>query len=152
MAGKQVTNNIRKRKMPTSGGIYMNLLENDEAVRRSKNSKRLMIIISVLIVLLIVVCVVILYMMSEIQKNTMKFSVDGKSATYDESMLVSETVEMGVQVNGKLRAKIQIAKDADDESVKELAFAQENVKAHTDGKNIVKVIVVKNKICNIVVK
>ena len=72
--------------------------------------------------------------------------------TYDESMLVSETVEMGVQVNGKLRAKIQIAKDADDESVKELAFAQENVKAHTDGKNIVKVIVVKNKICNIVVK
>ena len=72
--------------------------------------------------------------------------------TYDESMLVTQTIEMGVQVNGKLRAKIQIAKDADDESVKELAFAQENVKAHTDGKNIVKVIVVKNKICNIVVK
>ena len=68
----------------------MNLLENDEAVRRSKNSKRLMIIISVLIVLLIVVCVVILYMMSEIQKNTMKFSVDGKSATYDESMFSIE--------------------------------------------------------------
>lgn len=49
-----------------------------------------MIIISVLIVLLIVVCVVILYMMSEIQKNTMKFSVDGKSATYDESMFSIE--------------------------------------------------------------
>ena len=72
--------------------------------------------------------------------------------TYDENMLVSETVEMGVQVNGKLRAKIQVAKDADDEAVKAIAFEQENVKAHIDGKNIVKVIVVKNKIVNIVVK
>ncbi len=72
--------------------------------------------------------------------------------TYDENMLVSETVEMGVQVNGKLRAKIQVAKDADDEAVKAIAFEQENVKAHIDGKNIVKVIVVKNKIVNIVIK
>ena len=72
--------------------------------------------------------------------------------TYDENMLVSETVEMGVQVNGKLRAKIQVTKDTDDEAVKEIAFEQENVKAHTEGKNIVKVIVVKNKIVNIVVK
>ena len=62
--------------------------------------------------------------------------------TYDEKMLVSDTVQMGIQVNGKLRAKIEVAKDADDEAVKE----------HTDGKNIVKVIVVKNKIVNIVVK
>ena len=59
---------------------------------------------------------------------------------------------MGVQVNGKLRAKIQVVKDADDEAVKAIAFEQENVKAHIDGKNIVKVIVVKNKIVNIVVK
>ena len=72
--------------------------------------------------------------------------------TYDESMLVTQTIEMGVQVNGKLRAKIQVAKDADEESVKTLAFEQENVKAHTDGKNIVKIIVVKNKIVNIVVR
>ena len=72
--------------------------------------------------------------------------------TYDEKMLVSDTVQIGIQVNGKLRAKIEVAKDADDEAVKELAFQQENVKAHTDGKNIVKVIVVKNKIVNIVVK
>lgn len=72
--------------------------------------------------------------------------------TYDENMLVSETVEMGVQVNGKLRAKIQVAKDADDERVKEIAFGQENVKAHIDGKNIVKVIIVKNKIVNVVIK
>ena len=72
--------------------------------------------------------------------------------TYDESMLVQSTVEMAVQVNGKLRAKITVNKDEDDEVVKETALSQDNVKTHTDGKNIVKIIVVKNKIVNIVVK
>ncbi len=72
--------------------------------------------------------------------------------TYDESMLVDDEVEIAIQVNGKLRAKITIAKDEDDEKVKEVALFQDNVKAHTEGKNIVKVIVVKNKIVNIVVK
>ena len=72
--------------------------------------------------------------------------------TYDEAMLVQTTIEMAVQVNGKLRAKISVNKDEDDEVVKETAFAEENVKVHTEGKNIVKVIVVKNKIVNIVVK
>ena len=72
--------------------------------------------------------------------------------TYDESKLVQSTVEIAVQVNGKLRAKMTINKDEDDEKVKEAAFAQENVKVHTEGKNVVRVIVVKNKIVNIVVK
>ncbi len=72
--------------------------------------------------------------------------------TYDESMLVLSTVEMAVQVNGKLRAKITVNKDEDDEVVKEIALSQDNVKTHTEGKNIVKIIVVKNKIVNIVVK
>lgn len=72
--------------------------------------------------------------------------------TYDEKMLEQTTIEMAVQVNGKLRAKINVNKDENDDAVKEIAFAQENVKIHTEGKNIVKVIVVKNKIVNIVVK
>lgn len=72
--------------------------------------------------------------------------------TYDEKMLEQATIEMAVQVNGKLRAKITVNKDEDDEVVKETALAQDNVKTHTDGKNIVKIIVVKNKIVNIVVK
>ena len=59
---------------------------------------------------------------------------------------------MAVQVNGKLRSKITVAKDEDDEVVKVTALSQDNVKTHTDGKNIVKVIVVKNKIVNVVVK
>jgi len=72
--------------------------------------------------------------------------------TYDEAMLEQSTIEMAVQVNGKLRAKITVNKDEDDEVVKQEALAQDNVKTHTDGKNIVKIIVVKNKIVNIVVK
>ena len=72
--------------------------------------------------------------------------------TYDESKLVLSSVEMAVQVNGKLRAKISVNKDEDDEKVKEIAFSQENVKVHTEGKTIAKVIVVKNKIVNIVVR
>lgn len=72
--------------------------------------------------------------------------------TYDPSKIVDETFEMVVQVNGKVRAKIEVSKDIDEESAKEEAFKQENVKAHTDDKEIVKVIVVKNKIINIVVK
>ncbi len=72
--------------------------------------------------------------------------------TYDESMIVDEVVTIAVQVNGKLRAKIAVDKDTDDDTVKELAMAQENVVSHIEGKNITRVIVVKNKIVNIVVK
>ena len=67
-------------------------------------------------------------------------------------MLVDETVEMAIQVNGKLRSKITVNKDEDQDVVKEMALSQDNIKAHTEGKNIVKVIVVPNKIVNIVVK
>ena len=72
--------------------------------------------------------------------------------TYDEKMLVQSTIEMAVQVNGKLRAKISVNKDEEDDTIKDIALSQDNVKVHTEGKNIVKIIVVKNKIVNIVVK
>ena len=69
---------------------------------------------------------------------------------YDESKLVLNKVKIAVQVNGKLRDTIEIDKDLDDEKVKELAFEAQNVKKFIVGKNIKKVIVVKNKIVNIV--
>lgn len=74
-----------------------------------------------------------------------------KWPTYDPSKLVVAEVEMAVQVNGKLRAKITVAKDEDQEKVKEIALAEENVKKFTEGKEIKKIIVVLNKIVNIVV-
>ena len=76
---------------------------------------------------------------------------DAKWPTYDPSKLVVAEVEMAVQVNGKLRAKITVAKDEDQEKVKEIALAEENVKKFTEGKEIKKIIVVPNKIVNIVV-
>ena len=70
--------------------------------------------------------------------------------TYDESKLVKNEVNIAVQVNGKLRATIKIHLDATQEEVQELALKDENIIRHLEGKTIRKIIVVKNKICNIV--
>ena len=70
--------------------------------------------------------------------------------TYDESKLVLNTIKIAVSVNGKLRATIEVKPDSSDEEVKEIAFKEEAIIRHTEGKEIKKVIVVKNKIVNIV--
>ena len=72
--------------------------------------------------------------------------------TYDSSKIVEDEVEMIVQVNGKVRAKIKMAKDTDRDEAEKVALADENVKKFTDGKDIKKVIVVPNKIVNVVAK
>ena len=71
---------------------------------------------------------------------------------YDESKTIDNTLEIGVQVNGKLRASIVIEKDEDKDSVIKKALDAENVQKHIDGKEVIKTIVVPNKIVNIVVK
>ena len=71
---------------------------------------------------------------------------------YDESKLVKTEFDIAVQVNGKLRGTITININDTEEIVKQKALANENVKKHIEGKEIVKVIVIKNKIVNIVVK
>ena len=72
--------------------------------------------------------------------------------TYDKNKLVSDTIFMMVQVNGKLRDKIEVALDEKEDSIKEKALSSDKVKAFTDGLTVVKVIVVPKKIVNIVVK
>ena len=72
--------------------------------------------------------------------------------TYDEAKLVEDTVEIPVQVNGKVRATIQIAVDASKEEVKNIVHENANVQTQLEGKTVVKEIYVKNKIYNIVVK
>ena len=72
--------------------------------------------------------------------------------TYDESKLVDSEVNIAVSVNGKLRNTIKVAVDEDQEVVKKLAQEDEKVAKHLEGKEIVKIIVVPNKIVNIVVK
>ncbi|HCV5844969.1 TPA: leucine--tRNA ligase [Staphylococcus aureus] len=71
---------------------------------------------------------------------------------YDEALLVDDEVEIVVQVNGKLRAKIKIAKDTSKEEMQEIALSNDNVKASIEGKDIMKVIAVPQKLVNIVAK
>ena len=71
---------------------------------------------------------------------------------YDESKCVSDTIEMPIQVNGKVRNVIAIAKDASKEDVLAVVMSDEKIQAAISGKTIVKEIVVPGKIINIVVK
>lgn len=70
----------------------------------------------------------------------------------DEAAMVEDEKLIVVQVNGKVRGKVTVAADADEETVKTVAFADENVKKFTDDTQIVKVIYVPGKLLNVVVK
>ena len=70
--------------------------------------------------------------------------------TYDESKTIDDEIELPIQVNGKLKATINIIKDSEEETVKNAVH--EKIDSILEGKNIVKEIYVKNKIYNIVVK
>jgi leucyl-tRNA synthetase len=71
---------------------------------------------------------------------------------YDPAKLQETTVEVVLQINGKLRSKLLVAKDTSEHDLETLCLADETLKRHLDGKHIVKVIVVKNKLVNLVVK
>ncbi len=70
----------------------------------------------------------------------------------DESALVKDSLQIIVQVNGKLRSRIEVAASASKDDIEAAAMADEHVKKFTDGKQVVKVIVVPGKLVNIVVK
>ena len=71
---------------------------------------------------------------------------------YDESKIVDETFTMVVQVNGKVRGKIEVNSDTTEDEMKSLAKSIENVKTYIDGKEIIKEIIVPKKLVSIVVK
>ncbi|MCH4170897.1 MAG: leucine--tRNA ligase [Lactobacillus sp.] len=72
--------------------------------------------------------------------------------TYDAKYLVADEVEVIVQVNGKVRGKLKVARDTDEAKLKELALADEHVDKFLSDKTVKKMIVVPNKIVNIVAK
>jgi len=78
--------------------------------------------------------------------------VDSSWPVVDESALVQENVQVIAQVNGKLRAKLMVPLNSDNEAVQDLALSDEKIEKFTKGKQIIKVIVVPNKLINIVVK
>ena len=72
--------------------------------------------------------------------------------TYDEELAKEEAAEIPVQVNGKLRAKVTVPFGTPKEELEALALADAKVKAFTDGKTVVKIVIVPDKLVNIVVK
>jgi len=70
---------------------------------------------------------------------------------YDPTALVQDEVEIAVQINGKMRAKLKVAAKAENAEVEQLVLSHPRVKPHLDGKTVRKVIVVPGKLVNIVV-
>ena len=77
---------------------------------------------------------------------------NSKWPQYDETKLINDTITIAVQVNGKLRATFETNHNAYEEKLKKLAMQEENVLKYVDGHEIIKIIVIKNKIVNIVIK
>ena len=71
---------------------------------------------------------------------------------YDEAKTIDANVEMAVQVNGKLKGTINVPVDSDEQTVMEAVKAVEKVQKAIDGMDIVKTILVKNKLINLIVK
>ncbi|MCF6319141.1 MAG: class I tRNA ligase family protein, partial [Proteobacteria bacterium] len=77
--------------------------------------------------------------------------VDVSWPAFDETALVKDSIELMIQVNGKLRSKIKVAADASKQEIEALALNDENVLKFSEGKEVKKVIVVPGRLVNIVV-
>ena len=84
--------------------------------------------------------------------KTGKMAMQMPWPTWDESKTVDSHVEMAVQVNGKLKGTVTVAMDSDEETVKAAALALDKVQKATDNMTVVKTILVKNKLINLIVK
>ena len=70
---------------------------------------------------------------------------------YDEGLCVEDVVQIAVQVNGKLRDRVTVARDSDEEAVKTAALNAEKVLPHIEGKTLVKFIYIPNRLANVIV-
>ena len=71
---------------------------------------------------------------------------------YDESKIKVDSIELVVQVNGKVRSKFQVPINLDEESIKTRVLDDETVKRYIDGKKVEKILVIKNKLVSLVIK
>jgi leucyl-tRNA synthetase len=90
-------------------------------------------------------------MWQKVRLHDSELVIDAPWPRPDALALVRDSIEMGVQVNGKLRGRVTVPASADQEAVQQIALTDENVVRHIDGKAIRKVIVVPGKLVNIVV-
>ena len=70
----------------------------------------------------------------------------------DEKWLVEDTVEIAIQVNGKLRARLEVPIDIDEESLRQQVLAEERVREYTEGKDIITFVHVPGRMVNMVVR
>ena len=142
---KKVTEDIEAMKFNTAIAAMMTLINDIYNVGRINKAE--------LRTLCIMLNPIAPHITEEMFKNNFGEILSEQSwVTYDEALCKDETVEIVVQVNGKLKAKLNIAVDADKDSVIAQALADPKVKECTEGKNIIKQIYVPNKLVNIVAK
>ena len=84
--------------------------------------------------------------------KTGKMCCQAEWPVYDASKTVASSVEMAIQVNGKMKGTVTVAVDSDEETVKAAALAVDKVQKATEGMQIVKTILVKNRLINLIVK
>jgi leucyl-tRNA synthetase len=77
---------------------------------------------------------------------------DARFPEYSEELARADEIEIPVQINGKLRSRVMASPDASNEQLESMAFADEKVRDYTDGREVVKVVVVPKRLVNIVVK
>ena len=80
------------------------------------------------------------------------YAADQRWPEYDESKTIEAEREIAVQIGGKLRGTVIVPTDSDDEAVLNAAISDERIKRIIEGKNIVRTIIVKNKLINLIVK
>ncbi len=69
----------------------------------------------------------------------------------DEAMLIEDSVELALQINGKIRDKIEVDREESEENIKTMALASPGLEPYLTGKKIIKIVVIKNRLVNIVV-
>ncbi len=77
---------------------------------------------------------------------------DSRWPMHDENLLIEATVQLGVQINGKIRGQVEVAVDAPESQVIAITMADEKIKGYLDGKTVIKSVVVPKKLVSIVVK
>ena len=144
---KKVTNDLLNQKYNTAVSALMIMLNEYEKYENGITREDY----KLLLTLLNPICPHITEELNEIYKLG-DILCSSSWPTYDEAKTLDDTFELVVQVNGKVRGKIEVGIDTTEEEMESLAKNIENVKAHIEGKQIIKVIVIPKKLVNIVVK
>jgi leucyl-tRNA synthetase len=143
---KKVSNDIENMKYNTAVSslmILLNAFEEQEHINKTE--------LRIFLILLNPIAPHITEEINEINKLGIPIYISNWP-TYDESKTQDEVYELVIQVNGKVRSRLAANKDLSEEEIKQLAVNQDNVQKYLEGHSIVKIIIIPNKLVNIVIK